>query len=159
MASVVPRRKPPNAVGRLLNRLSAIDPLSIFDPSRPKSFPRTVLVNAPLPPHAVSVGSRFALPGASKRKAEATEAAAPKKPGFGQRTIPAEGWIFETNQVLTSKYNIVTFLPRNLLEQFRRVANVFFLGTSCLLQGRVTPSPVSLPGLVRWRSCSWEVAT
>jgi hypothetical protein len=30
-------------------------------------------------------------------------------------------------QVITSKYNLITFLPRNLLEQFRRVANVFFL--------------------------------
>lgn len=30
-------------------------------------------------------------------------------------------------QVKTSKYTLVTFVPRNLLEQFRRVANVFFL--------------------------------
>jgi phospholipid-translocating ATPase len=29
-----------------------------------------------------------------------------------------------TNQVITSKYTILTFLPRNLLEQFRRVANM-----------------------------------
>lgn len=34
-------------------------------------------------------------------------------------------------QVLTSKYNIITFIPKNLLEQFRRVANIFFLG-ACL---------------------------
>lgn len=32
--------------------------------------------------------------------------------------------VYNTNQVLTSKYTIFTFLPRNLLEQFRRVANV-----------------------------------
>lgn len=32
--------------------------------------------------------------------------------------------IYATNQVITSKYTILTFLPRNLLEQFRRVANV-----------------------------------
>jgi len=32
--------------------------------------------------------------------------------------------IYSTNQVITSKYTVVTFLPRNLLEQFRRVANV-----------------------------------
>ena len=32
--------------------------------------------------------------------------------------------IYPTNQVITSKYTVVTFLPRNLLEQFRRVANV-----------------------------------
>ncbi|KAK0212024.1 phospholipid-translocating ATPase [Armillaria fumosa] len=35
--------------------------------------------------------------------------------------------IYTSNQVITSKYNVVTFLPRNLLEQFRRVANIFFL--------------------------------
>lgn len=39
--------------------------------------------------------------------------------------------VYPTNQVITSKYTVVTFLPRNLLEQFRRIANmcvhVFFL--------------------------------
>jgi hypothetical protein len=33
-------------------------------------------------------------------------------------------YIFPNNQVLTSKYTLITFIPRNLLEQFRRVANV-----------------------------------
>jgi len=33
--------------------------------------------------------------------------------------------IFATNQVLTSKYTVITFLPRNLLEQFRRIANMY----------------------------------
>jgi phospholipid-translocating ATPase len=33
--------------------------------------------------------------------------------------------VYATNQVLTSKYTIITFIPRNLLEQFRRVANVY----------------------------------
>ena len=32
--------------------------------------------------------------------------------------------VYATNQVITSKYTVVTFVPRNLLEQFRRVANV-----------------------------------
>jgi phospholipid-translocating ATPase len=32
--------------------------------------------------------------------------------------------VYRTNQVITSKYTIITFLPRNLLEQFRRVANM-----------------------------------
>ena len=31
--------------------------------------------------------------------------------------------LYSTNQVITSKYTVVTFVPRNLLEQFRRVAN------------------------------------
>lgn len=32
--------------------------------------------------------------------------------------------VYSTNQVITSKYTILTFIPRNLLEQFRRIANV-----------------------------------
>ena len=37
--------------------------------------------------------------------------------------------VYSTNQVITSKYTIITFIPRNLLEQFRRIANmsVFYL--------------------------------
>lgn len=31
------------------------------------------------------------------------------------------------NKVRTSKYSIITFLPKNLLEQFRRAANIYFL--------------------------------
>jgi hypothetical protein len=33
--------------------------------------------------------------------------------------------IYATNQVITSKYTVITFLPRNLLEQFRRIANMY----------------------------------
>ncbi|KZP33888.1 hypothetical protein FIBSPDRAFT_708815, partial [Athelia psychrophila] len=45
---------------------------------------------------------------------------------------PKKEHVYCTNQVITSKYTIITFLPRNLIEQFRRVANVFFLGTAIL---------------------------
>ncbi|OWZ64894.1 hypothetical protein AYX14_06362 [Cryptococcus neoformans] len=31
------------------------------------------------------------------------------------------------NKVRTSKYSLITFVPKNLLEQFRRVANIYFL--------------------------------
>lgn len=31
------------------------------------------------------------------------------------------------NKVVTSKYNLITFVPRSLFEQFRRVANIYFL--------------------------------
>ncbi|KAJ7621473.1 phospholipid-transporting ATPase 1 [Roridomyces roridus] len=35
--------------------------------------------------------------------------------------------IYPRNKVRTTKYTILTFIPRNLYEQFRRVANMFFL--------------------------------
>ncbi|KAF7352855.1 Phospholipid-transporting ATPase [Mycena venus] len=41
-------------------------------------------------------------------------------------------YIYPTNQVITYKYTIITFIPRNLLEQFRRVANIFFLSLAIL---------------------------
>jgi phospholipid-translocating ATPase len=47
----------------------------------------------------------------------------PKEYFDDKRRIKKE-YVYFTNQVITSKYTIITFLPRNLLEQFRRVANV-----------------------------------
>ena len=32
----------------------------------------------------------------------------------------------QTNRITTTRYNILTFLPKNLLEQFHRVANIYF---------------------------------
>lgn len=34
---------------------------------------------------------------------------------------------YNTNKVTTSKYTLLTFIPKNLYEQFRRIANFFFL--------------------------------
>jgi len=39
---------------------------------------------------------------------------------------------FPTNYITTSKYNLLTFLPKNLFEQFRRLANFYFLLISAL---------------------------
>ena len=35
--------------------------------------------------------------------------------------------VFPSNAIRTSKYNVLTFLPLNLFEQFRRLANQYFL--------------------------------
>lgn len=40
---------------------------------------------------------------------------------------------FCDNSVATSRYNIISFIPRSLLEQFRRVANLYFLFISVLM--------------------------
>lgn len=37
------------------------------------------------------------------------------------------------NRVVTSKYNVLSFVPRSLFEQFRRVANIYFLVISVLM--------------------------
>ena len=39
---------------------------------------------------------------------------------------------FPNNYVRTSKYTILTFIPKNLLEQFMRWANLYFLAISLL---------------------------
>uniref|UniRef100_A0A8C9T214 Phospholipid-transporting ATPase n=1 Tax=Scleropages formosus TaxID=113540 RepID=A0A8C9T214_SCLFO len=36
-------------------------------------------------------------------------------------------FFFQTNAIKTSKYNLFTFLPLNLFEQFQRIANAYFL--------------------------------
>jgi hypothetical protein len=40
---------------------------------------------------------------------------------------PDEPLSYCTNAIITSKYTILNFLPKNLFEQFRRVANFYFL--------------------------------
>jgi phospholipid-transporting ATPase len=52
---------------------------------------------------------------------------------------------FPDNEIRTSKYNIITFLPLNLSEQFRRVSNIFFLCVCVigLIPGASPFSPLS----------------
>lgn len=35
--------------------------------------------------------------------------------------------VFKNNHIRTSKYSVITFLPKNLWEQFSKLANVYFL--------------------------------
>ncbi|KAF9607372.1 hypothetical protein IFM89_034138 [Coptis chinensis] len=51
---------------------------------------------------------------------------------------------FRGNSVSTTKYSILTFLPKGLFEQFRRVANLYFLMISILSTTPISPvSPVT----------------
>lgn len=46
---------------------------------------------------------------------------------------------YRPNNISTTKYNVLTFLPKGLFEQFRRAANVYFLLASCLSLTSVSP--------------------
>ena len=43
-----------------------------------------------------------------------------------------EGSKFPNNFVRTAKYTVLNFVPKNLFEQFMRVANLYFLVVSIL---------------------------
>ncbi|KAG8380109.1 hypothetical protein BUALT_Bualt07G0159500 [Buddleja alternifolia] len=50
-----------------------------------------------------------------------------------------------SNYISTTKYNIITFLPKALFEQFRRVANLYFLLTAALSLTPLSPfGPLSM---------------
>ncbi|CAO2840230.1 unnamed protein product [Amaranthus hypochondriacus] len=52
---------------------------------------------------------------------------------------------YRSNNISTTKYNIITFLPKGLFEQFRRAANMYFLLAACLSVTSVSPfGPVSM---------------
>ena len=40
--------------------------------------------------------------------------------------------LFVGNQIVTSKYTVVNFLPKNLVDQFSKLANIYFLGMMIL---------------------------
>nr|CAD1822517.1 unnamed protein product [Ananas comosus var. bracteatus] len=46
---------------------------------------------------------------------------------------------YRGNSVSTTKYNVLTFLPKGLFEQFRRVANLYFLMISILSTTPISP--------------------
>ncbi|KAJ7264906.1 phospholipid-translocating ATPase [Mycena haematopus] len=105
------------ALARWYNKVASFKVESLFSRKRGLGLKRTVFVNQKLPQDYFD----------SKGKI---------KPDH----------VYVSSQVITSKYTLITFLPRNLLEQFRRVANVFFLCIA-ILQFFSKFSTIS-PGLV-----------
>uniref|UniRef100_A0A1S4CNQ2 Phospholipid-transporting ATPase 3 n=1 Tax=Nicotiana tabacum TaxID=4097 RepID=A0A1S4CNQ2_TOBAC len=70
---------------------------------------------------------------------------------------------FKGNSVSTTKYDVITFLPKGLFEQFRRVANLYFLMISILSCTPISPVspitnvlPLSLVLLVSLIKEAWE---
>jgi phospholipid-translocating ATPase len=77
------------------NKLAAFNVESLFTRRRNPGPPRTIYVNETLPAEY-----------------------------YDAKGSPRKEHVYITNQVITSKYTVLTFLPRNLLEQFRRIANM-----------------------------------
>ncbi|KAJ1259371.1 hypothetical protein BS78_10G149300 [Paspalum vaginatum] len=53
--------------------------------------------------------------------------------------LEEEGFSYLPNEVSTTKYNLATFLPKSLFEQFRRVANFYFLVSGILALTPLAP--------------------
>uniref|UniRef100_A0A671PW12 Phospholipid-transporting ATPase n=1 Tax=Sinocyclocheilus anshuiensis TaxID=1608454 RepID=A0A671PW12_9TELE len=65
--------------------------------------------------------------------------------GSGVKVSCQQCWgklLLKGNAIKTYKYNVFTFLPLNLYEQFKRVANLYFL---CLLILQIIPQISTLP--------------
>ncbi|RPD56361.1 phospholipid-translocating P-type ATPase [Lentinus tigrinus ALCF2SS1-7] len=114
-----------STIARWYYKIADFNVEALFARKREPGPPRTVFVNQPLPDHYYD----------------------PKK-----RHKVLKEHVYCTNQVITSKYTVITFLPRNLLEQFRRIANIFFLAIAILqffsIFSTVSPGLVILPLLI-----------
>ncbi|KAJ3039177.1 hypothetical protein HK097_002905, partial [Rhizophlyctis rosea] len=70
----------------------------------------------------------------------------------GNEKAPAAHNHYPPNKISTSKYTPLTFVPKNLLEQFRRVANVYFLITVILqifpMFGTASPILAAMPMII-----------
>ncbi|CAN6178170.1 unnamed protein product [Urochloa humidicola] len=53
--------------------------------------------------------------------------------------LEQDGFSYPLNEVSTTKYNLATFLPKSLFEQFRRVANFYFLVSGILALTPLAP--------------------
>ncbi|KAL1937625.1 hypothetical protein VTO73DRAFT_13011 [Trametes versicolor] len=113
----------PSKLSVWYNKLVDFNVESLFAKRKESGPPRTVFVNEPLPADCYDHKHRI-----------------------------KKDHVFSSNQVITSKYTVITFLPRNLLEQFRRVANVFFLAIAILqffsIFSTVSPGLVILPLII-----------
>ncbi|KAJ3576870.1 hypothetical protein NP233_g101 [Leucocoprinus birnbaumii] len=101
--SIPPAAKRASGLAGLYDRVAAFNVEDLFVKKRQPGPPRAVFVNQDLP-----------------------------QDYYDHRSRVKKEHVYTPNQVITSKYTIITFVPRNLLEQFRRIANMFFLGVAIL---------------------------
>jgi phospholipid-translocating ATPase len=99
MAAKAPKLRRPgykeSKLGAWYEKVATFDIVALFSKKHQPGPPRTVFVNQDL-----------------------------SEEYFDNKGRVKKDYVYITNQVITSKYTIITFLPRNLLEQFRRIANM-----------------------------------
>ncbi|KAJ4466566.1 hypothetical protein C8R41DRAFT_803316 [Lentinula lateritia] len=126
MKTTGPTKGGNSAFKAFARRITSFSLDDLFSRKRPPGPPRTVFVNEKLSPEYFD----------------------PKK---HNGTVKKQ-YVYATNQVISSKYTLITFLPRNLLEQFRRVANIYFLGIAILqffpMFSTIAPGVVILPLII-----------
>ncbi|KAI0647599.1 phospholipid-translocating P-type ATPase [Trametes meyenii] len=113
----------PSKLSVWYNKLVDFNVETLFSRKREPGPPRTVFVNEPLP-----------------------------EDYYDHKHRVKKEHVYCSNQVITSKYTVLTFVPRNLLEQFRRIANIFFLAIAILqffsIFSTVSPGLVILPLII-----------
>ncbi|XP_076173411.1 phospholipid-transporting ATPase IF isoform X2 [Ptiloglossa arizonensis] len=66
---------------------------------------------------------------------------------IGSKNDPSNT-IYSSNRIMSKKYTMWNFVPRNLFEQFRRIANMYFLITALIalmIQSSISPWTSALP--------------
>jgi Phospholipid-translocating ATPase N-terminal len=61
--------------------------------------------------------------------------------------IEQNGKLFQLNNIVTSKYTVFNFLPKNLIDQFSKLANIYFLAMM-ILQVSQKIFPLLLYGVI-----------
>lgn len=70
------------------------------------------------------------------------------KIAFGDENLKASyNKFYKNNKISTTKYNIITWIPKSLLFQFKRIANIYFLIISILTLSNLSPkNPITMIG-------------
>ncbi|KHN73437.1 putative phospholipid-transporting ATPase VD [Toxocara canis] len=101
---------------------------SVFIPPHPPILQRTVTVvsNAVTP-----VSSKFGFRPTTLPNEREVIPNCLSEPGV--RRYQLHNYLhYCSNKIATTKYNLLTFIPKNLWEQFHRVANIYFVVIACL---------------------------